>query len=126
MVELKSSRGSLVTTPGTLINTEVLRILKLGGFGGVAIDIFILTPRIMLPARTILNTGEQTRRVKKIDFFKNSFLGHDYGDQKLSFCVKNPEDNSVIELVSMQHRIKINDELLSIIHDVNNYEVFLN
>ncbi|MGL6037296.1 MAG: DNA polymerase III subunit alpha, partial [Soonwooa sp.] len=65
-------------------------------------------------------------RQTDIDFFKNSFLGHDYGDQKLSFCVKNPEDNSVIELVSMQHRIKINDELLSIVHDVNNYEVFLN
>ncbi len=65
-------------------------------------------------------------RQTDIDFFKNSFLGHDYGDQKLSFCVKNPEDNSVIELVSMQHRIKINDELLTIVHDVNNYEVFLN
>ncbi|QIG89367.1 DNA polymerase III subunit alpha [Chryseobacterium sp. POL2] len=65
-------------------------------------------------------------RPSDINFFKNSFLGHDYGDQKLSFFVKNPEDNSVIELVSMQHRIKINDELLSIVHDVNNYEVFLN
>jgi DNA polymerase-3 subunit alpha len=31
-----------------------------------------------------------------------------------------------LEVVSMQHKININENLLEVIHQINNYEVFLN
>ena len=60
-----------------------------------------------------------------IEFFRNEILTNK-GEHKLSFFIKNPEDNSIIELVSMQHKIRIDDNVLKMIHKVGRYDVFLN
>lgn len=64
-------------------------------------------------------------RPKDIDFFKENFLKTD-GQQKLNFYIKNPNDDSQIELHSLRSRININGDLLSIINDVQKYDVYLN
>ncbi|MGV4412759.1 DNA polymerase III subunit alpha [Chryseobacterium sp. T1] len=65
-------------------------------------------------------------RQSDIDFFRSNLVGDNFGEQKLSFYVKNAEDNSVIELVSLHQRVRINDELLQIVNQVHNYDIFLN
>ena len=64
-------------------------------------------------------------RKSDIEFFKEKLI-ENQGEQKLNFFIKNPEDQSVLEVVSMKHHININEELLEVIHSISNYEVFLN
>lgn len=64
-------------------------------------------------------------RKEDIEFFSTQILSQK-GSKKLNFFVKNPADESVIELTSLQHEIDINENVLSIIHHLNKYEVFLN
>ena len=64
-------------------------------------------------------------RQSDIEFFRENII-QNQGEQKLNFFIKNPEDESVLEVVSMQHKININENLLEVIHQINNYEVFLN
>ena len=44
----------------------------------------------------------------------------------ISFCIKNPVDNSMIELVSMQYQVNINQDILEVFRGLNKYEVYLN
>lgn len=64
-------------------------------------------------------------RKEDIEFFKNNILNNS-GKQKLNFYIKNPTDNTVVELVSLQHSIEINQDMMEILHRLNKYEVFLN
>lgn len=64
-------------------------------------------------------------RKEDIEFFKDNFI-ENHGEQKLNFYVKNPEDQSTIELMSMKVHVEINGDLLEVIHDMQKYEVFLN
>lgn len=64
-------------------------------------------------------------RREDIEFFQTNFSEHG-GTQKLNFCIKNPEDHSTIELLSMKASVDINGNLLEIIHDMQKYEVYLN
>ena len=64
-------------------------------------------------------------RKEDIQFFQENFV-QNQGDQKLNFFIKNPEDNSTVELISMQAKISINGDLLEIIHEKQEYKVFLN
>ena len=64
-------------------------------------------------------------RREDIEFFKENFVDN-HGDQKLNFFIKNPEDQSSMEVVSMKANIEINGNLLKIIHDMQKFEVFLN
>lgn len=67
----------------------------------------------------------QDLRREDIEFFKNNFT-ENAGEQRLNFFVKNPEDQSTIELMAMKAHIEINGDLLEVIHDMKKYEVFLN
>jgi DNA polymerase-3 subunit alpha len=40
--------------------------------------------------------------------------------------VKNPSDNSTIELMSMKAHVEINGDILNVINEMKKYEVFLN
>ena len=60
-----------------------------------------------------------------LEFFKKNFT-ENKGEQKLNFYVKNPEDQSNMELLSMKTHIDINGNLLEIINEMQKYEVFLN
>ncbi len=64
-------------------------------------------------------------RREDIDFFKQNLIRKD-GAHKLSFYVKNPMDNSHIELYALQSHVEVNGELLSIINEMQKYQVFLN
>lgn len=64
-------------------------------------------------------------RKEDLDFFKKNFT-ENKGEQKLNFYVKNPEDQSNMELLSMKTHIDINGNLLEIINEMQKYEVFLN
>jgi len=67
----------------------------------------------------------ETLRDSDIRFFREKII-ENRGDQKLQFLIKNPEDQSVLEVISMQHQININEELLEVINKINNYNFFLN
>ena len=67
----------------------------------------------------------QDLRREDIEFFKNNFT-ENTGEQRLNFFVKNPEDQSTIELMAMKAHIEINGDLLEVIHEMQKYEVFLN
>ena len=58
-------------------------------------------------------------------FFKENFTANQ-GDKKLSFYVKNPEDESHIEVLSMQTNVEVNGNLLEIFNEMQKYEIFLN
>ena len=64
-------------------------------------------------------------RREDIIFFKENFLENE-GEQKLNFLVKNPEDQSNIELMAMRSQVNINGDLLEVIHNLHKYDVFLN
>lgn len=64
-------------------------------------------------------------RQSDLDFFKETILKN-RGEHKLKFYIKNPADQSILELVSMKHQINISEELLEVLHEVQNYEIFLN
>ena len=67
----------------------------------------------------------QDLRKEDIEFFRNELFNYK-GKQKLSFCIKNPMDNSMIELVSMQYQVNINQDILEVFRGLNKYEVYLN
>ncbi|MDO4763053.1 MAG: DNA polymerase III subunit alpha [Flavobacteriaceae bacterium] len=67
----------------------------------------------------------QDLRQEDIAFFKEHILSKK-GNHKLHFHLKNPQDDSKVELVSLQHSIEINHDMLGIINKMNKYEVFLN
>ena len=67
----------------------------------------------------------QDLRREDIEFFKNNFT-ENAGEQRLNFFIKNPEDQSTIELMAMKAHIEINGDLLEVIHEMQKYEVFLN
>ncbi|WP_161531611.1 DNA polymerase III subunit alpha [Riemerella anatipestifer] len=60
-----------------------------------------------------------------IEFFQNDLLSHQ-GEHKLSFYLKNPNDETELELSSIQKKININAELLYKIQQYNKYQIFLN
>ena len=64
-------------------------------------------------------------RKEDIEFFQKNIL-ENKGSQKLRFYIKNPMDNGMVELTSMQHSIEINHNMLEILSHLNKYEVFLN
>ena len=64
-------------------------------------------------------------RREDIEFFKENFVENN-GEQKLNFYIKNPEDQSSMEVVSMKANIEINGDLLHVIHEMQKYEVYLN
>ncbi len=64
-------------------------------------------------------------RKEDIEFFKKNFIKNK-GEQKLNFYVKNPSDNSTIELMSMKAHVEINGDILNVINEMQKYEVFLN
>ena len=64
-------------------------------------------------------------RKEDIEFFKKNFI-ENKGEQKLNFYVKNPSDNSTIELMSMKAHVEINGDILNVINEMQKYEVFLN
>jgi len=64
-------------------------------------------------------------RKDDLQFFRENMMQNE-GKQKLSFYVKNPEDNSHIELVSMKSHINLDGDLMEIINAMQKYEVFLN
>lgn len=69
----------------------------------------------------------QDLRQEDLDFFREKLLNEKYkGEHKLSFCIKNPADDSIMELMSIHHRVNINEDLLEIISQLNKFEIFLN
>ena len=82
-----------------------------------AFDKFAKSLTVVMPVQDL--------KKEDIEFFRNEILTNK-GEHKLSFFIKNPEDNSIIELVSMQHKIRIDDNVLKMIHKVGRYDVFLN
>lgn len=64
-------------------------------------------------------------RKEDLQFFRKNFI-ENQGEQKLNFYVRNPEDHSVLELMSMKAQIDINGNLLEVIHEMQKYQVFLN
>ena len=82
-----------------------------------AFDKFAKSLTVVMPVQDL--------KKEDIEFFRNEILTNK-GEHKLSFYIKNPEDNSIIELVSMQHKIRIDDNVLKMIHKVGRYDVFLN
>ena len=82
-----------------------------------AFDKFAKSLTVVMPVQDL--------KKEDIEFFRNEILTNK-GEHKLSFFIKNTEDNSIIELVSMQHKIRIDDNVLKMIHKVGRYDVFLN
>lgn len=80
-------------------------------------DKFAKSMTIVLPVNEL--------RKEDIEFFKKNIISSK-GKQKLNFYIKNILDNSTIELVSMQHSIEINEDIIEILSRTNKYEVFLN
>ena len=81
-----------------------------------AFDKFAKSLTVVMPVQDL--------KKEDIEFFRNEILTNK-GEHKLSFYIKNPEDNRIIELVSMQ-QIRIDDNVLKMIHKVGRYDVFLN
>lgn len=64
-------------------------------------------------------------RKEDLDFFREHFTGSD-GAQKLNFYLKNPEDETFLELLSLQTKVEINGNLLEIFSNTQKYNLFLN
>lgn len=64
-------------------------------------------------------------RPQDIEFFKENFLSGE-GSQKLSFFIKNPEEESQMELLSMNCSLRLNGNLLETISQKQQYQFFLN
>ena len=64
-------------------------------------------------------------RKEDIEFFKK-ILSESEGEQRLHFYIKNPEDNSHIELHSLRSLINLNGDFLEIFGNENKYQFFLN
>ncbi|TXF77635.1 DNA polymerase III subunit alpha [Chryseobacterium sp.] len=68
----------------------------------------------------------QDLRKEDLDFFRQNLLGKAGGDQKLNFFVKNSDEESHVELMSIQTSIDVNGNLLEVFNEMNKYEIFLN
>lgn len=64
-------------------------------------------------------------RKDDVDFLLKTFEEHK-GEKKLHFFIKNPEESSHLELVSLRTMIDVNGDLLEIFGKENKYEFFLN
>ncbi|ROI10536.1 DNA polymerase III subunit alpha [Chryseobacterium sp. H3056] len=64
-------------------------------------------------------------RKEDIEFFRNQF-GEHKGEQKLNFFIKNPADESQIEVMSMQTMIQVNGDLIGVFNEMQKYQIFLN
>ena len=64
-------------------------------------------------------------RREDIEFFRTNF-SENKGEHKLNFYVKNPNDESQIELKSLQTLVNVNGDLIEIFNDLQKYEIFLN
>ncbi len=73
---------------------------------------------------TVVMNVKDLRR-EDIEFFRNYFDSKD-GSQKLSFFIKNPDDNSHIELFTLQSHITIDSDLMAVLNESRKYTMFLN
>ena len=64
-------------------------------------------------------------RKEDVEFFRNQF-GEHKGEQKLNFFIKNPADESQLEVMSMQTNIEVNGELIGVFNEMQKYQIFLN
>ena len=64
-------------------------------------------------------------RKEDLEFFRN-VLDQNKGDQKFKFFIKNPEEDSHIELQSMKYSVDLNGNLIQEIQLLNKYEFYLN
>jgi DNA polymerase-3 subunit alpha len=64
-------------------------------------------------------------RKSDIEFFKKQFEEHK-GEQKLNFFLKNPEDESQVEVMSLQTMIQVNGDLLEVFNEMQKYQIYLN
>lgn len=64
-------------------------------------------------------------RREDIEFFKK-IMEENKGEQKMSFYIKNEEENSHIELFSMRSHVNVDGHLLELFNQQNKYEIFLN
>ncbi|MEC5394350.1 DNA polymerase III subunit alpha [Bergeyella sp. RCAD1439] len=64
-------------------------------------------------------------RKEDLDFFR-TILKENEGEQKLQFYIRNPEDNSHIELHSMRSQVRLNHHLIELFMVENQYRIFLN
>ena len=69
--------------------------------------------------------GVHDLRKKDIAFFQQ-YATQNNSLQKLSFFIKNPEDDSQIEFVSLKCGFQINGEILELINQEQKYQFFLN
>lgn len=64
-------------------------------------------------------------RREDIEFFRENFKGKN-GEQKLNFLVRNPQDQSMMEVMSMSTQVEVNGSLLGVINEMQKFQVFLN
>ncbi|SFI65609.1 DNA polymerase III, alpha subunit [Kaistella treverensis] len=64
-------------------------------------------------------------RKEDVEFFRNQF-GEHKGEQKLNFFIKNPADESQLEVMSMQTNIEVNGDLIGVFNEMQKYQIFLN
>lgn len=67
---------------------------------------------------------EDLRR-EDITFFRDLFDKH-RGEHKVQFYIKNPAENSHIELHSLKSKIDVNEDFLKVFAEQSRYEFFLN
>lgn len=60
-----------------------------------------------------------------LEFLKETLSGLN-GNQKLGFYVKNPEDQSHLEVLSLQTHVNISGDLIEVFNEMQRYEVYLN
>lgn len=64
-------------------------------------------------------------RKEDINFFRQQF-NQETGEQKLNFLIRNPEDNSMLELMSMQTQLELTNDLLTVFNETKKYQIYLN
>jgi len=64
-------------------------------------------------------------RKEDLEFFR-TVLDQNKGDQKFKLLIKNPEEDSHIELQSMKYSVDLNGDLIKEIQLLNKYEFYLN
>ncbi len=65
-------------------------------------------------------------RPQDVEFFEQHLLGEQGGGKKLNFLIRNPADESFMEVVSLCTSVSITGNLLAVFSDLHKYEVFLN
>ena len=64
-------------------------------------------------------------RREDVEFFR-TVLDENKGEQKLNFYLRNPEENSHLEVQSLRAQVNVNGSLLQVFMDQNKYQVYLN